>query len=66
MGYRREELTGRHVHILAHPEVREQVDTHIAQLLAGRVLKHNVKKPPQGWIDLFYGTERNEDHPTKR
>ena len=43
MGYRREELTGRHVHILAHPEVREQVDTHIAQLLAGRVLKHNVK-----------------------
>jgi len=43
MGYRREELTGRHVHILAHPEVREQVDIHIAQLLAGRVLKHNVK-----------------------
>jgi PAS domain S-box-containing protein len=43
MGYRREELTGRHVHVLAHPEVRDQVDTHIAQLLAGRVLKHNVK-----------------------
>jgi len=43
MGYRREELIGKHVHILAHPEVRGQVDTNIAQLLAGRVLKHNVK-----------------------
>jgi len=43
MGYRKEELIGRYVHILAHPEVRDQVDTNIAQLLAGRVLKHNVK-----------------------
>ena len=43
MGYRREELIGKHVHILAHPDVRDQVNTNIAQLLAGRTLKHNVK-----------------------
>ncbi len=43
MGYKREELIGKHVHILAHPEVRGQVNTNIAQLLAGRTLKHNVK-----------------------
>ncbi len=43
MGYSREELIGKHVHILAHPDVRDQVNTNIAQLLAGRTLKHNVK-----------------------
>lgn len=43
MGYRREELIGKHVHILAHPDAREQVNMNIAQLLAGRTLKHTVK-----------------------
>ncbi len=43
LGYKREELIGQSVHILAHPEVKNQVDTNIARLLGGKVLKHTVK-----------------------
>jgi PAS domain S-box-containing protein len=43
LGYEREELIGQMVHILAHPEVKDQVDSNIARLMDGKVLKHTVK-----------------------
>ncbi len=43
LGYNSEELIGEKVHLLAHPDVRDQVNKNISQLLAGKVLKHNEK-----------------------
>jgi len=43
LGYNREELIGEKVHLLAHPDVRDQVNQNICRLLAGKVLKHNEK-----------------------
>ena len=43
IGYRRKELIGKHVGILAHPDVKNQVDDNISRLLSGKVLKHNEK-----------------------
>jgi PAS domain S-box-containing protein len=43
IGYRRKELIGKHVGILAHPDVKDQVDDNISRLLSGKVLKHNEK-----------------------
>lgn len=43
LGYERKELVGKKVHILAHPEVQEQVDKNIATLLSGKKLRHNEK-----------------------
>lgn len=43
MGYTCQELIGEKIHILAHPDVRHQVDENISQLLSGKVLKHNEK-----------------------
>jgi len=43
LGYTCQELIGEKVHILAHPDVRHQVDSNISQLLSGKVLKHNEK-----------------------
>jgi PAS domain S-box-containing protein len=43
IGYQRRELIGKHVGILAHPDVKDQVDNNISKLLSGKVLKHNEK-----------------------
>jgi PAS domain S-box-containing protein len=43
LGYEREELISQMVHILAHPEVKDQVDGNISHLMDGKVLKHTVK-----------------------
>ncbi len=43
LGYNRGELIGEKVHLLAHPDVRDQVNKNISQLLDGKVLKHNEK-----------------------
>jgi two-component system, cell cycle sensor histidine kinase and response regulator CckA len=41
-GYAREELCGRNVRMLAHPELHAEVDQHIANLLAGKTLLHEI------------------------
>jgi len=43
MGYSREELIGKPVHILAHPDKKSEVKKNIQELLAGKVLKHHAK-----------------------
>ena len=43
VGYKREELVGQKVHMLAHPDVADEVDTHITELLKGKVLQHTEK-----------------------
>jgi PAS domain S-box-containing protein len=43
IGYTRKELIGKHVSILAHPDVKDQVNDNISRLLSGEVLKHNEK-----------------------
>jgi PAS domain S-box-containing protein len=43
VGYKREELVGQKVHMLAHPDVANEVDTHIKELLKGKVLQHTEK-----------------------
>ena len=43
VGYTRMELIGKHVRILAHPDVQGQVNDNISRLLSGKVLKHNEK-----------------------
>jgi len=52
-GYRREEFNAAGM-FTSGPSGSPGTGRHpYCQLLAGRVLKHNVKKSPQGWIDLF-------------
>ncbi len=43
MGYKRNELIGKQVHILAHPDVIHRVDDFIAQLSQGNTLNHVAK-----------------------
>jgi PAS domain S-box-containing protein len=43
MLYNREELVGKKIHILTHPDVRKQVDKNIERLLKGEYLKHREK-----------------------
>jgi PAS domain S-box-containing protein len=43
LGYKSKELIGEKVHILAHPDVRKEVDANISKLLSGKKLKHNEK-----------------------
>jgi PAS domain S-box-containing protein len=43
LGYSREELIGKNVHLLAHPEHTPDVEENLTQLNHGKLLKHNVK-----------------------
>jgi len=43
MGYSRDELVGKPVHILAHPEKQSEVSGNIGELLSGKVLRHQAK-----------------------
>jgi PAS domain S-box-containing protein len=43
LGYVKDELIGQNVKILAHPDVKHQVNQNINQLLDGKLLKHNEK-----------------------
>jgi PAS domain S-box-containing protein len=43
MGYSRDELIGKPVHILAHPEKQTEVSRNIGELLTGKVLRHKAK-----------------------
>jgi len=43
MGYNRDELIGKPVHVLAHPEKQSEVSDNIRELLAGKILRHFAK-----------------------
>lgn len=43
MGYSRDDLIGKPVHILAHPEKQKEVSRNLGELLAGKVLRHHAK-----------------------
>jgi PAS domain S-box-containing protein len=43
MGYKREEIVGKKVHMFTHPDERKNVDNNISLLSRGRVLKHKEK-----------------------
>jgi PAS domain S-box-containing protein len=43
MKYEREELIGQKIHIITHPDIRNQVNENIKRLLAGENLKHKEK-----------------------
>ena len=43
LGYKRSELIGNNVRILAHPDHEPEVEKNLKDLLAGKVLKHRVK-----------------------
>ncbi len=53
LGYQREELIGKNIAILAHPEVRDMVAKNIAALMSGRVLKHTVKSVRKNGSSCF-------------
>jgi PAS domain S-box-containing protein len=42
-GYSKEELLGKHVNILVHPDVLDEVEDNINQLKKGKVLRHHEK-----------------------
>lgn len=43
LGYKRKELIGQKIHILAHPEHVPEVDDNITKLNQGKTLKHSVR-----------------------
>jgi PAS domain S-box-containing protein len=43
LGYKREELIGKNVKIVVHPEFADKVDSNIKRLMSGEFLKHVVK-----------------------
>jgi two-component system, cell cycle sensor histidine kinase and response regulator CckA len=60
LGYKRQEIIGKKVHTLAHPENRDKVDKNIKNILADKISKHIVKSIKKDGTECYIQLNERE------